>query len=434
MLHVFRLPRNYLSALVQWPGYPWLVWGLGAAFFFTEYVARLAPNVMADALMAHFQVSAWGLGVLSAYFYWPNILMQLPVGVLVDQYGVKRILVAMTAICGFSCVLFSMTSSIGWAYFSRAIFGAASAFAFVATLKIATQWFPASRFGLLAGATQALGMIGAAFGEGPVAWLMAHLSWVASIQVMAMMFFSLSLLIALIFRNASREENAEAVPTCYRGLLAGLLVVLKNRQTWANAFFAALIFAPTGVFAELWGVTYLQHVDQLTHMQAAEAMSMVFLGWGIGGPLCGAWSDALKRRKPFMYGSALLSMLFLMLVLYVRFDHLSVLSVLLFLYGVANSGLVMAYALSGEINPQPVAGVSIAFANMASIVLAPVLQTLAGWLLDTHWDGVMAHGVRMYSVHAYHVSTYVLPVTLLLAFVVAFWVKETHCQRIEESQ
>ena len=289
---------------------------------------------------------------------------------------------------------------------------------------------PSQYVWFFAGATQALGMLGAAFGEGPVALLMGQIGWRNALIWMGVIFFVLSLLVGLLVRE--KPTQASHAPSSFLDLKQGLWFVLRNRQTWWNALFAALMFAPTGTFAELWGVTYVEHVHGLTHALAAQAISMIFLGWGLGGPLCGWLSDRMKQRKPIMHITALLSALFLMLALYWPGMPTALLFICLFCFGLANSGLVIAYALSGEINPQVVAGISIAFANMASVILAPLFQDLGGWILVSRWQGVIKHGVPYYDVTSYEWSTFMLPLSLLLAFFVAHCIKETHCQRIEE--
>ena len=64
-----KINQSWQHRMMHWSGYPWLVWGLGAAFFFSEYLARLAPNVMVSQLMAQFHLNAWGIGVLALYHH-----------------------------------------------------------------------------------------------------------------------------------------------------------------------------------------------------------------------------------------------------------------------------------------------------------------------------------------------------------------------------
>lgn len=165
---------------------------------------------------------------------------------------------------------------------------------------------------------------------------------------------------------------------------------------------------------------------------AAEAISCIFLGWAIGGPLVGMLSDRMRRRKPVMLGSAIFSFIFMTAVLYMPHISVPVLFLLMFLYGVSNTGVGASYALAGEINPRRVAGTSLAFANMASIMIAAIFQPLMGWFLDLQWDGTMVGGARDYSVQAFHYAMIALPLCLALGAIVTIFVKETHCQIIKE--
>lgn len=168
--------------------FPWLIWALGAAFFFSEYFARVAPSVMVPELMQSFHVKALSLGALSAFFYYAYVAMQIPVGALVDRYGSHRLLTVAAALCGISCLLFSMAQTLLIAELGRLLMGFSAAFAFVGALKLATVWFPASRFGLLSGLTQALGMAGAAVGEGPISVSVAAIGWRPTMLSMGIFF------------------------------------------------------------------------------------------------------------------------------------------------------------------------------------------------------------------------------------------------------
>jgi MFS family permease len=207
-----------------------------------------------------------------------------------------------------------------------------------------------------------------------------------------------------------------------------LMRVLKNPQSWFNGFYVGLIYAPTGAFAEFWGTTYVQHNNGFDKISAAEAISCIFLGWAIGGPLAGMLSDKIKRRKPVMYGSALLSLITMTAALYWSNLSLGMLFLLMFLYGLANTGVGVSYALAGEINERRLAGTSLAFANMASIIIAAAFQPLIGWFLDMQWDGKMLEGIPVYSIEAYRHAMLALPLCLALGLVSTFFVKETYCK------
>lgn len=408
--------------------YPWVVWALGASFFLTEYFARVAPSVMVPQLMQTFHVNALSLGALSGFFYYAYVSMQLPVGVLVDRFRPHRLLTVTALLCAVGAVIFTMAPTIYMAELGRLVTGFGAAFAFVGTLKLAKIWLPVNRFGLIAGLTQALGMLGAAIGEGPLSILVQHVGWHNTMWLIAAALLLISLLIAVIVRDRTNVNHQPV--TKRQDVLHGLKLVVRNPQTWINGLFVGLLYSPTAAFAELWGATYVHHVYHFRPELAASAISFIFIGWAIGGPVAGWLSDRIGKRKPIMLVSAFASLVFMSLALYLPISSVVVLFVVLFLFGVSNTGVGVSYALAGEINPVHTAGTSMAFANMASVIIGAIFQPIIGWLLDLQWRGQVEGGVHIFSTHAYHLALLALPLCLLLAIIVLFFVKETHCHSV----
>lgn len=407
----------------------WIIWLLAAGFFFAEYFARVAPSVMATDLMRAFNVTAGSLGVLSAMFYYAYVGMQLPVGALVDRFGPQKLLTMMSAVCGVACLLFAYSHTIQLAGLARFLMGFAAAFAFVCSLKLARVWFPASRFGFMAGATQALGMLGAAAGEGPVAFIVAHAGWQHTMIWIGVILIILSVLIFLIVRDRPQYTAVQFQEPHYNAehsLLQGLWIVLKSKQTWLNGIFVGFLYAPTAAFAELWGPSYLHRVYNITPEVAASAVSLMFIGWGISSPLVGWLSDKIERRKPVLIGSAILSLVFMSTVLYIPTMPVALMFVLLFLYGMANVGVATSYAVASEICPKSLSGTSMSFANMASVIIGAFFQPIIGWLLDLGWDHKMVDGAPFYSVNDYHMAMLALPVCFIVSIIFAFWMKESY--------
>jgi len=411
---------------------PWLVWGLAAAYFFFDYVARVSPGVMSVDLMVAFNISAAGLGILSAFFYLPYVAMQIPVGLLVDRFSVRRLLTFMSLLTGLACVLFAMAQHINGAIVARFLIGFSAAFAFVSTLKLASEWFPLRRLGLLAGLTQALGMLGASVGEYPTSYLSHYIGWRHTLLVMAVAFVVLSVLIYFIVRDQPATKKHISRPSVGKmRIWASLKMVLSNSQSWLNALCAGLLFVPTAVFGELWGVTYLTHVRGFSEGTAAAAISLIFIGWGVGGPLTGWLSDRIGRRKPLLLISAACGCVLFLILLYVPHLSLVMTMLLFFIFGMTNTGVAIAYAIATEINPHRVVGTSIAFTNMASICVGAALQPVVGWLLDVLSTGTSAttghHVIQDPAV--FHMAFSLLPVLSALAFICALFVRETNCRQ-----
>lgn len=407
--------------------FAWVVWGLAAAFYFSDYMARVAPGVMHRYLQIDFGINEVGFGILTASFYIPYILMQLPVGLTVDRLSIRWLLTIMSLITAVGCCVFGLSGGLLSASVGRMLIGFSAAFAFVCSLRLATSWFPPTMLGLLSGLTQALGMLGAAAGEAPVAFLVSHVGWRHSMLIISLLFITLAGFLYKFIQDQPGEHHYKVKTTQKVSILHSLKVILSNRQTWINAFYAGFLFGPTAVIGEAIGPAYLQFGHGLNAHTAAFATGLIFIGWGISGPISGWLSDRLGRRKPVMIASALFGIV--LSSLFVFYPHLTQRSTYLifFLFGLTNTGVAIAYAVSTELHDRQVIGTSIAFTNMASIFVGALLQPLVGYLVD------LAAGLRAYHVESLLLSDFqaglkILPLCSLIALILALCVKETYCK------
>ncbi len=408
----------------------WLVFGLGALYFAYAWVQRVAPAVMVDGLMRDFAVGGAILGNLSAVYFYAYAGMQLPVGMLIDRWGPRRMLGSMAAVAGLGGLLFATAEGIGAAYAGRFLVGFGAAFGFVGALTLATNWFPPHRFAMLAGAGMMAGMLGGVIGQAPLAALVEEVGWRTALIGTGLFGFVLSALIWLIVRDrppgeavtgaAPAKSESDSRPSVFAGL-GGVTTLPAN---WLLAIFGGLVSAPLLAFGGLWGVPYLMRVYGASRPAAALTVSLMLVGWAVGSPLIGWLSDRMgKRRAPMIVGAAI-ALAALLAVLYVPGLPLPALGALLFLSGAGSASMVICYALAREINPAQAVGTAYGFVNMVVVGSGAVFLPIIGWLLDRNWDGAMEAGARVYSQTAYDAAFVVLPGSLAVGLVVGLLVRE----------
>ena len=86
----------------------WLIWGLGAAFYFAGFYHRVAPAVMTDSLMADFHIGAAGLGNFTAFYFYSYFLMQVPTGIIADYWGPRKLLTAGALVATIGTLFFCL--------------------------------------------------------------------------------------------------------------------------------------------------------------------------------------------------------------------------------------------------------------------------------------------------------------------------------------
>ncbi len=396
-----------------------LAFGLAAAFFCYAFLQRVSPTVMVVELMRDFSVGAAILGNLSAFYFYAYAGLQIPVGVLLDRFGPRRLITAAAVLCGLGSLLFAVSDSVIGAYLGRLLIGAGSAFSFPGALALAVLWFRPERFASLAGIAQAAAMAGAILGTAPTGVLVSEIGWRATLLALAAAGGIFALLLWLTARDRPRPVSRGG-----GGLLHGLRAVMRNPQTWLSAGYGFWITGPMLAFAGLWAVPYMSVVYGLDRTVAASVVALLFVGWMISAPLVGGLSDRLGRRRPLMIAGSLLTTLSLAAFLYIPDLPLAVVSALYLLNGATGAVMLLGFACGKEHNPPEASGAAIGFVNTAVMASGAVFQPLLGWLLDLHWTGEMAEGTRIYTAEAYRSAMSVLPVGCGLATLMAWLLRE----------
>jgi MFS family permease len=395
---------------------------------------------MEGALRAHFNLSATGFGLLSAFYYYAYVPMQLPVGVLMDRFGPRRLLTLACAICVIGTFLFSGTSLFRVAAVGRFLVGLGSAFAFVGVLKLATLWLPEDKLAMVAGIATALGTIGAMIGDNLLGGMVTWFGWQKTVNFTAIFGIGLVALLWLGISDHRRDHHEGGTVNSFKKSMCDLGIIVRNKQVWLNGFYGCLVYLPTTVFAELWGIPYLRHAHGLTHASADFCNSILFLGFTIGAPLMGYLSDKIKRRKLPMQLGAAGSALVMMVILYAPSLNATSLGVLMFVLGLLYSVQSIVFAVGREVSPDEAAGTAIAMTNMIVMIGAMFLQPLVGRLLD--WS-VMARDAKsmqflqsipvdkvqqLYTSADYRIALSIIPIGIIVAFILTFFIKETHAK------
>ena len=410
--------------------FAWVIWAVTSLFYLYEYFLRVAPSVMVHPIMLHFDITAASLGALAACYYLAYSPMQIVVGILLDRFGGRKVLPLALAFAAFGSFLFGSTSDFWVAAMGRTFMGMGSAFAFVGALYVATNWFPEKNFAMLSGITTMLGMVGAFAGQGPTAYIVKHTGWQVTWVGAAIAGGVLSILLLILVPN--RPKWVHKVKKPHKGsnstppIFTNMGRVLKNPQTWIIGLYGGLIYVPTSTFAALWGVPFLEAAYQLSKITAATAVSMIFLGWTVGAPLAGWWSDKVKRRKPVMLLGSLGVLILATLLIYVPGLPLGLVFSILFFIGVFSGGQVVCFATAYEANPRNAKGSSLAITNMLVMITGAILQPAVGWLLDLRYQPKKIVGTLHFTASDFHFALMVVPITLTLALFFALLIRETH--------
>jgi MFS family permease len=403
-----------------------LVWALAAGFYLFGFFQRVTPASLAPDLMRDFELSAAGLGNLSAFYYYAYAAMQIPTGVLVDRLGPSRMFFAGALLAGAGSLVFAWAETALVAGLGRALIGAAHGVAWVSMLKLVTHWFAPSRFATLSGLSLAVGTLGAVLAGPPLRWLADAFGWRTVIAASGALALVLAAAVRLYLRDDPAQRGfASYMPGAAHGAApasvgADLREVLRYPNPWLLALVNSGVCGAFLAFTGLWGVPMLSQVHGIGVAQAALVTSGMLVLFAVGGPLFGVWSDRLQRRKlPFMVGATAMVTGFAVLAA-APAAPLALLVPLLLASSFGAGAMVLSFGFAKESAPLRLQGTVTGVVNAGVMVGTLVQMPVIGLILDAHWRGVAINGVRQYDVGAYQAGlvfllAWLAVATLLLA-------------------
>ena len=400
-----------------------LVCAVGAFFYCYEFVLRIIPGALQTELSAAFgHISATTFGALSAFYYFAYSPMQLPVGMLMDRFGPWRLLTFACLCCTLGSWMFMDTVSLSIAGSGRFLVGFGSSFAFVGVLSIAIHWLPHRYFSLVAGLITTLAMFGLVYGEIRITDLAVTMGWRHVMYLSVVIGAVLSIIILLVVRDGPKGHVANK--TVLPEFFANVWRVMLLPQIWLIGLVGACLYTSLSVFGELWGKTYLELAHHLTKVQAAQTISSMFIGWAVGAPIAGYFSDRTGRRVLPLVVGAVMAFLCISVVLYYPGLSYSALNFLLFLYGVFSATEIIVFIMGKENAGDKLSGTAFAAINMIVTLGGVVFQPLVGKLLDIFSGGVLLDGQHVYTVLNYQLALSILPISLLSVLFLALLMKK----------
>ncbi|WP_419419360.1 MFS transporter [Legionella sp. D16C41] len=400
------------------------VCAVGALFYCYEFVLRIIPGALQSELSAAFgHISATTFGQLSAFYYFAYSPMQLPVGMLMDRYGPHKLLTFACLCCTVGSWMFTNISSMLIAGCGRFLVGFGSSFAFVGVLSLGVKLVTKKKyFSLMAGLITTLGMLGLVYGEVQITDIAVDLGWLHVLRLMIVIGAILTVGILLVVRDGptGHRKHGYPLPEFFKKVWH----VLSSPQVWLIGLVGACLYTSLSVFGELWGKSYLEQAHHLTKLEAAKTVSAMFLGWAVGAPLVGYFSDHSGRRVLPLVIGAIMGLICISIVLYHPGLSYSALNILLFLYGVFSSTEIIVFIMAKENSGAQLSGTVFAAVNMIVTLGGVIFQPLVGKLLDMFGDSNVIAGEHIYTVVDYQLALSVLPISLLLVTILAFFMKD----------
>lgn len=378
----------------------WSVWMTASIFYAYQYIIRVMPNIMLGDIMNQFHIDAAIFGQFSGVYYIGYSLMHLPIGIMLDRYGPKKIMSGciLLTVIGLLPILFAEH----WVYplIGRLLIGIGSSAAILGAFKIIRMAFDEKHFTRMLSLSVTIGLIGAIYGGGPVSYLCTTLGYKAVVEIFAMIGLALAVVTYIIVPKMESTSQGSVI--------SNVKLVLMNHKVILICLLAGLMVGPLEGFADVWGAEFLKQVYGYDGAVASYLPSMIFIGMCFGAPVLSMIAEKTGRYVVVITGAGIV-MLITFAALVAKLLTVSTMTISFVCVGVCCAYQILAIYKASTYVPEHVAGLTTAVANMIIMIFGWVFHTVIGCVINCYG------GTKVASAFVYGIG--VIPATLAVGVI-----------------
>lgn len=389
-------------------------------FFVYQYGMRSAiPSVLNEDLQRYFVITASELGSLISLFYLSYTIMQIPVGIIIDKVKPKWIAVIAFSLFSMGIIAFICSQNYGLAALSQIFLGCSSSFAFVLIMKVTNDYFSSEKVAMVSSIAISAGSLGPVMAGPALAYLSTIFYWKNVVMCAGFLGFVFSLL-GIVFLKDTPSLNSMSQLSKKLSLSESLKLITRDTQYIWIGLFSMMLLGAISTFTDAWGISFLRHFYGYNKEQAAFAVSLVYLGNILGGPIIARISEILgSYKKVMLMGSILFFILFLNLA-FIRMP-IYILYPLLFIIGGVVSCQFLAFPAALLLAPREVGATLTGVVNTITMLGSTLLIKGMGYVLD------LSKGDNInYSAVDYQISMCLLLMAIIFAIFTVPFIKDRY--------
>jgi predicted MFS family arabinose efflux permease len=263
-----------------------------AAGYLLSYLFRTVNAVISPDLTRELALRPSSLGLLTSAYFLAFAAMQLPVGIMLDRYGPRRVEPVLLGLAAAGAALFAWSDTIAGLTVARAVIGAGVCACLMAPLKAIAVWYPPDRQASYSGWIMVAGGLGALAATVPVELALRVASWRVVFAVLAAMTLAVAVYIYVRVPDIDKPSAAGG----FAAQAAGVRDVMIHPRFWWIAPLGGLAMGSFMAVQGLWAVPWMMEVQGLSRAQAADcllAMNAVIM---VGYFVIGLFGTRLARR------------------------------------------------------------------------------------------------------------------------------------------
>ncbi|KTD12052.1 major facilitator family transporter (Permease) [Legionella gratiana] len=396
----------------------WSMWFLASLTYSHQYFLRQVVSTLSHYLINDFFLTIVDLTDLAALFFISYVLTLPFSGVLIDRYGVKRMLPLSLIIAAISCFLFYLAKTDVELIIARLLMGAYATFTLISSYTIIKKYFHANLFPLLSGLTLTIGLTGAICGSFILLKFTAPFNWRASLLYAG--FFAL--VIALLFfisvhlhdtKYSTHKNNNKSMKIFFKDCR----FFLKKWSNWLTGLYGGCVLTPIIAFASFWATPFLKLHYHMDHLKTTYFISATFVGYAIGAPIIAVLAQKVGLKEMMVLSSALASAM-LTLITVSNFNEFFLINCFILLGFTAGAFALSTILIKLSI-PEDITASAFSFNTMIAQLFGAFILWVMGEFIYYFHKTNLVNKQNLYSEIVLQHTMYLLIIVSLLGLVIA---------------
>ncbi len=361
----------------------WLIWGVALGVYVLGVFHRSSLGVAGLLAADRFEISNSQLAAFTVLQLFVYAGMQVPVGVLLDRFGARTLVLAGVALMTAGQFAFAFADSFPTALIARGVLGAGDAMVFTSVLRLVAAWFLVRQVPMVVQVTGLFGQLGAVAASAPLTIALRELGWTTTFAAASSLGLVLLVGVLLVVRDTPQRTHATGEVQVW-ALVRSLRGVWRSPGTQLGLWSHFTAQFSVNTFALLWGFPFMVEGLGLSE-NLASTLLMAMIGWVIviGLVLAKVIEKHPYHRSLIVVGIvAAIAGSWTAVLLWPGAAPLWLVIVMVMAIGTGGPASMVGFDLARTFTPAAAAGRANGVVNAGGFVATLLVMGLIGWVLD----------------------------------------------------
>lgn len=367
----------------------WVVWAAAVLTYLVTVLHRGSMSVAGLQAAERFDISASALASFTVVQLTVYAAMQVPVGVLLDRYGSKRLLITASGLLFIAQSAFSLVDSYPAALAARAVLGVGDALVFISVLRVVMSWFPALRQPVMSQATGMLGGLGAIMSTVPMAAAFHAFGWTTTFASASVLSLLAGVLVLFLIKDSPYDEPLRRAKQPLHEVKKNLRRAWQEPGTRLGLWTHFTTSFSGSTFGLLWGYPFLVQGQGLAPTTAAAMLIIPVLAGLCYGPLVGRYAAKFPFYRSWIVLAVIAGsvVMWTVVLLWPGRAPLPVLLALIVVQAAGGPGSMLGLDYARTFNPTTRFGAANGMVNTGGFIATLICIGMVGVLLDASSGG-----------------------------------------------